>query len=501
MKHSGVIILSIFLIVGLAACASSAAPLPQPTFPTPLNEVNYITQTPAAQPSPTAQASPTPLPEGECPMPYLPSTDTQAKPRYRIEAEVDMEMHTVMAQELIVYPNPADEPMDSLFLVVDTNWQEEVFSLNHISLLGSGEPEYSFTGGYLHIPLAEPLPPGCTLKLDVWYTLDMPYQTGYFGFTTYQMAVTNWYPFFPPYSAESGWQANSPNPFGEYLVYPTADFDISLTFTPSAAGLALAAPAIPVIQDDTYTYKLHNARTFSFAVLQGYDVLEETVDGVQLRVLYQQAKDNAARHALQTLGDALGVYTELFGEYPFDSLTVAELEMYDGMEYDGLFFLGRSEFATYDYTARNMLTFLVAHETSHNWWFSQVANDQAIDPWLDEALATYCEYLFYERVYPQHLGWWWSFRITYYEPVGWVNATTTTYYDYEAYRQAVYLRGVQFLHALRAEMGDDLFLEFLRRYYQAGQYQVMGEEDFFAILEQVYPDGVDAIRWAYFLRR
>ena len=174
MKHAGVIILSIFLIVGLAACASSSVPLPQPTFPTPLSAVNYVTQTPAAQPSPTAQASPTPLPEGECPLPYLPSTDTQAKPRYRIEAEVDMETHTVMAQELIVYPNPADEPLESLFLVVDTNWQEEVFSLNHISLLGSGEPEYSFTGGYLHIPLAEPLPPGCTLKLDVWYTLDMP---------------------------------------------------------------------------------------------------------------------------------------------------------------------------------------------------------------------------------------------------------------------------------------------------------------------------------------
>ena len=185
-------------------------------------------------------------------------------------------------------------------------------------------------------------------------------------------------------------------------------------------------------------------RTFSFAVLQGYDVLEETVEGVQLRVLYQQAKDNAARHALQTLGDALGVYTELFGQYPFDSLTVAELEMYDGMEYDGLFFLGRSEFATYDYTARNMLTFLVAHETSHNWWFSQVANDQAIDPWLDEALATYCEYLFYERVYPQHLGWWWSFRITYYEPVGWVNATTTTYYDYEAYGKRSTYAGCSF---------------------------------------------------------
>lgn len=36
-----------------------------------------------------------------------------------------------------------------------------------------------------------------------------------------------------------------------------------------------------------------------------------------------------------------------------------------GMEYDGLYFLGREYFATYDGTPHNYLSALAAHETAH----------------------------------------------------------------------------------------------------------------------------------------
>ena len=40
------------------------------------------------------------------------------------------------------------------------------------------------------------------------------------------------------------------------------------------------------------------------------------------------------------------------------------------------------------------------HETAHQWWFEQVANDQAQQPWLDESLATYSERIYYENIHP-----------------------------------------------------------------------------------------------------
>ena len=40
---------------------------------------------------------------------------------------------------------------------------------------------------------------------------------------------------------------------------------------------------------------------------------------------------------------------------------------------------------------RSGLQALVAHEVSHQWFYSLVGNNQAQDPWLDEALATFGE--------------------------------------------------------------------------------------------------------------
>jgi aminopeptidase N len=95
---------------------------------------------------------------------------------------------------------------------------------------------------------------------------------------------------------------------------------------------------------------------------------------------------------------------------------VVEAGFADGMEYDGLYFLGREYFAAYDGTPQNYLTALAAHETAHQWWYGLVGNDQALEPWLDEALCTYSELLFYEAVYPDLVDWWWTFRVNRFQP-------------------------------------------------------------------------------------
>ena len=50
-----------------------------------------------------------------------------------------------------------------------------------------------------------------------------------------------------------------------------------------------------------------------------------------------------------------------------------------------------------------------------------VANDQALEPWLDEALCTYSEKLYLETYAPQALDWWLQVRLLYYQPRGYVD--------------------------------------------------------------------------------
>ena len=103
------------------------------------------------------------------------------------------------------------------------------------------------------------------------------------------------------------------------------------------------------------------------------------------------------------------------------------------------------------------------HETAHQWWYARVANDQALEPWLDEAMATYSELLYYQAIYPDLVKWWWSYRVDYFQPAGWVNQRIYDYGGSYPYRDGVYLRGARFLDLVRQKIGDPAFSGFYER--------------------------------------
>jgi len=485
----------LFLWLVITGCSSSLKDIPTPTG-VPINPANLILATETT--SVEAHSSDVGV-RDSCQLPDQPAGYT--KPSYQLDVEVDMNTHLIHVLESVSYPNTSTKMLKSIRFVVDPNWHDGYFHLDKLSIQADEKPSFTLSEGFLDVMLDRPLYPGCSLVFNLEYTLTLPNQTGIYGYTDHQTVLTNWFPFIPPYQDESGWQTHQPGNYGEYLVYPIADYDVSLTLLPESHQLIVAAPATVSESENVNNYRLENARTFSFAILEGYKTLEKEVDGIHLNVHYRVANPRAAHSALKILSSAMTTFSELFGPYPFDTLTLAEIEMFDGMEYDGIFLLGEHVFATYKGTSRNLLTLLTAHETCHNWWFSQVGNNQAVEPWLDEALATYCELLFLETEYPGLVGWWWDFRVNTVKPSGIVNATIYTYPDYEQYRQAIYLRGVQFLHAVRTEMGIHSFNDFLQQYYSAGRDRVVSSEIFFEILENVYPDGVDELRAEYFGRQ
>jgi aminopeptidase N len=191
---------------------------------------------------------------------------------------------------------------------------------------------------------------------------------------------------------------------------------------------------------------------------------------------------SAGETVLKTTAEALALFSELFGAYPRTALSVVEADFLDGMEYDGLYFLSNGFYNLYQGTPGEYLVAIAAHETAHMWWYALVANDQALEPWLDEALCTYSELLFYERYYPEAIDWWWAYRVNYYEPRGWVDGSIYNPDGYRAYRDAVYLNGAVFLDTLRNKMGPDAFNNFLRTYATQFSYRIASSDDFFNLL-------------------
>jgi aminopeptidase N len=229
---------------------------------------------------------------------------------------------------------------------------------------------------------------------------------------------------------------------------------------------------------------MEGARTFALSLSPYFGMQQaETESGVTVRSYYFTDDAAGGMKALQTAVRAVETFSELFSPYHHAELTIVQGDFVPSMEYDGLVFLGHELYHYTDDTARDYLVVMTVHEVSHQWWFALVGNDQAMEPWLDEAMATYSERIFYEQVHPEDVDWWQETRLESHDSLsGWVD---TTIYDLnQDYSEAVYLRGAEFLGKLRERTGDRAFFEFLKAYTVQYSGQRVTADDHFRVLRE-----------------
>jgi len=199
---------------------------------------------------------------------------------------------------------------------------------------------------------------------------------------------------------------------------------------------------------------------------------------------YLPIYQRAGLAAMNASAQALQVFSQRFGMYPHKTLSIVMADFKDSMEFSALYFHSRSFYDLYDGTPRDYLTFVAVHETGHQWWFDQVANDQALEPWLDESLTTYSESLYYETLHPELLSLWWSNRIDFFEPTGNIDISVYDGQNDENYKHTVYFNGAHFLQDLRVRIGDQAFFSFLQDYFFQEKGRIANAGDFFRILDE-----------------
>jgi aminopeptidase N len=205
---------------------------------------------------------------------------------------------------------------------------------------------------------------------------------------------------------------------------------------------------------------------------------------------------DSAAFGLQVATQSLDHFASIFGPYPYSRLVVVQSDFPDGMEFSGLVFVGGEYFRGFN-GPQSYLMLITAHEVAHQWWYQQVGNDQALHPWLDEALATYSEYLFIEAQFPGLTQWWWDFRVNTYSPEGFVDSSVYEFSSRREYINAIYLRGVRMLGDLRAILGDAPFMGWLRRYYNTAAGGISSPAAFWSVLTPEQYAATEAIRQRY----
>lgn len=428
--------------------------------------------------------------------------------RHTVDAALNYAQRQAEVAHQIAFLNQSGGPLADLGLNVEPNRFPNAFHLDRVLVDGRPAPAFELTGRRLLISLEQPLQPGCALVLELHYRVAPPPVgegrdglTGYFSYTPRQINLGHWLPTIA-IRRDGAWISHDTALVGEQTLAAPADWQVDLRVSNAPASLRLAAPGDVVSTGDhAWRISLPAARDFSISLSHVFQQpLTRRVNGISVE-LFALVDRPAAAHALTTAADAIALFEDLYGPYPYDRFVVVEGDFPDGMEHSGLVFVGANWFNSYADDPAGYLTLITAHETAHQWWYALVGSDSAHDPWLDEALSTYSEYVFLEEYHPDLRNWWWDYRVrSFVGGEGPYLKTDQPVYAFRTVREyinSVYLRGAELLHAVRGELGSDAFFEWVRAYADANSGRIAAPADLWALLTPAQAARLEQIRAAY----
>ncbi len=233
--------------------------------------------------------------------------------------------------------------------------------------------------------------------------------------------------------------------------------------TPSPPGAGSAGPAPAGTTRHVFTGEAMRSFTFTVGKLS---VTESEAAGSRLHLALPEGADpDRVRSWHQQMGASLEALSARFGPVPYDDLWISVLPAVS----DGVEFGGAVQFARIDPEEDR---WLIDHELAHQWFHGLVGNDQATDPWLDEAFATYAQ----ELVTPMGLSpdEWAGVDGQVGRPMAfWADRRRAD----DAYVGAVYRRGARALLDAREAAGAEAFDAVLRTYLHDNAHRIARPDD------------------------
>jgi aminopeptidase N len=226
-------------------------------------------------------------------------------------------------------------------------------------------------------------------------------------------------------------------------------------------------------------------------------VISTTVNGTIVNSYYLPEDEAGGERVLRYASDSLRIYNQLFGRYPFSELDVVQTPTKaGGIEYPGLIVVASRLYEG----ERDFFEFVAVHEVIHQWWYSLIGSDQVDEPWLDEALTNYSTVFYYESIYGKEEGesiveryFEETYRRVLEEERDMAVAQPVASFSRKDYGPIVYGKGPLFFHALRGEVGDEVYLAIMRRYLRKHKYGIATPESFLDVAEEVSKRELDSL--------
>jgi hypothetical protein len=428
--------------------------------------------------------------------------------RYYIEASLEFEndVAIIRGAERVRYTNRSADTLDEIVFRLYAN----MASLGGRMLIYRAEingqpvePGLTARDTVLILPLETPLEPGgsveITLEFSVAAERGMHASYGAFGFQKEVFSGPEWYPMLSVYEEGDGWWVGVPSTQGDAGYSETGLYEIYLT-TPEDFIVVMSGSEIDSFASGegviTHHYVSGPMRDSLLVASPVFGVLTEYVDDIAVNVYYWPGDEPGAEEALRIAVDSVRIYDESFGRYPFAEFDVVETFNFSGIEYPGMTVIADANWEP----GNQFFEITIAHETAHQWWYSIVGSNQVDQPWLDESLTCYSEYVYGRGVRGEKRtkDWIDGDRDTYnyYKGTGApdlkLNLPVSSYVDHN-YGVIIYVKGPLFYMELENLLGRETMLAAMQLYFERHRYELVESHDILDAFEDASDQELDTL--------
>lgn len=441
---------------------------------------------------------------------------------YDLSVEIDFEAHRFKGSAQVDYVNAEVVPLEQLYFRLLPNGQGSygTGNLEVVSVSGGGktlQTQLSGNNSVMQVILPSALLPGQRMTLELAFHGEVPLDFGgedTAGYGIYNlsegvMSLSGWFPILAVYD-QDGWNLDPTSIYGDSVYSDVAVFSAEVVVPEGVQVVSTGVETSSQDMGSKTSLRIEGGlvRDFYLAASRDFEALSRKLGETEVRAHYLPGHRQAARQALDVAAESLRAYNEKFGQHPYAELDLVEAPMRYalGVEFPGIFLVRSSMFYTPE---KPEFTVTVSHEVSHQWWYGVVGNDVFEEPWLDEALATYCSSFYYEfgpaGVAPQPMFDFWQASYSKLVTDHKDDLVTQTLAYFESlgepriYGDVVYEKGALFFKALRDDIGDQAFFEALQAYYRKFRFGIATGDDLLALFEEAAGRSLDDfyLQWLY----
>jgi len=359
------------------------------------------------------------------------------------------------------------------------------FGYMHIQYvtIDNEDMDFDLDGTVLSLSLDMPMAPDMTVQLILQYNARIPMIAHRTGANEQAM----WFGMFLPMlavHAGDDWFTPGYYPAGDPFVLEMANFVVEI-ITPAdytVAGTGVKTGEIPVEDADTRvtTFVANNTRDFAFAISPYFMQEWVSTDSGDIH-LYYFTEDLPVDMILEIARINMDYFSYRVGHYPFDHIRIVETDLFrEAMHFSNVIFIDTESLKQPD-------SMVMARALGHQWFFNVVGSDPITESWLDKGLIRYLITRFnYSR--PVML---WPYMSSAYNAIAarddlYLTNGLWAFDNWQDYYQTHHIKGMLMFNALSDRMGDDMFWELIRQYFQTFYFRIATGEDFIYLAEEVY---------------